>query len=231
MGFAYTNAVWEMKPIPGMSSGTWNVLLTLADMANSRDGKCWPSMAVIAARAKLQEQQARIHVHRLEKLGLIQIIKNRNGGPPGSTLRIRLLFGPSSNYETPPSGGSPLSQPISSNPSLQREFTPPEKRTDGSRQVLKTPPGQGSQTIMNRKDNLLEKIKIRYLETGRFVLDGYREVTIAARELDLTLGEYNQLESTGEFAKRVRTEIERYLKSDGNPPPAAPYNLTASKES
>jgi hypothetical protein len=219
MGFAYTNAVWEMKPIQGMSSGTWNVLLSLADMANSRDGKCWPSMAVIAARAKLQEQQARIHVHRLEKLGLIQIIKNRNGGPPGSTLRIRMLFGPSSNHETPPFGGSPLSQPIFSNPSLQREPTPTGKRTDGSLQVLKTPPAQGSQTIMNRRDNLLEKIRIRYLETGRFVLDGYREVAIAARELDLTLGEHNQLESTGEFAKRVRTEIEKFLKSDGRHPP------------
>ena len=72
---------------------------------------------------------------------------------------------------------------------------------------------------MNRKHNLLEKLKIKYLETGRLVLDGYGEVTIVAKDLDLTLGEHDQLESTGEFAKRVRTELEKYLKSDGNPTP------------
>ncbi len=232
MGFAYTNAIWEMKPIPGMSSGAWNVLLTLADMANSRHGECWPSMAVIAARVKLQKQQARIHVHRLEKLGLIQIIKNRNGGPPGSTLRIRLLFGPSSNHETPPSSGSPLSPPMFSNPSLQREFTPPEKRTDGSLQGLKTPPAQRSQTIMNRKDDLIDELKRRSLESGRLCRpNGWAEYVNLASLLNLTQGEYDTLESGGEFKKRIESELEKHLQADGNPPPAKPYNLADSKES
>ena len=231
MGFAYTNAVWEMKSIPGMSSGAWNVLLTLADMANNRNGECWPSMSVIAARVKLQEKQARIHVHRLEKLGLIQIIKNRKGGPPGSTLRIRLLFGPSSNHETPPSGGSPLSQTIPSNPSLRRESTPPERRWEDSLPALKTPPAQGSQTIMNRKDNLWDAIRNKYSETGKFNLESYAEVLTVAKHLDLWQGQRDKLESSQAFPMRVRRELEKYLKEECSPPPAKPYNLASSKES
>ncbi len=188
-------------------------------------------MNTIAKRTKIGLKQVRRLIHKLEEFQLIEIVGNRKGGRPGTTLQFQLLVEPQVSRNTPPTGGSPMVPIMPSNPSLQREPTPTGKRTDGSLQVLKTPPAQGSQTIMNRKDNLLEKIRIRYLETGRLVLDGYREVTIAARELDLTLGEHNQLESTGEFAKRVRTEIEKFLKSDGSPPPAEPYNLEASKES
>jgi len=84
---------------------------------------------------------------------------------------------------------------------------------------------------MNRKDNLLQKIKIRFLETGRFRLDGYQEVVTVANDLGLSLGQHDRLESSGAFAKRVHQELENYLKSGGSPPPARPYNLAASKES
>ena len=231
MGTNYTNAVWEMHPITGMPPSAWLVFLYLADCANNHTGRCWPSMNTIAKRTKIGLKQVRRLVHKPEEFQLIEIVGNRKGGRPGTTMHFRLLVEPRGNEKTPPPGGRPMPQIVPSNPSLQREPTPPDKRTDDSLPVPKTPPTQGSQTIMNRKHNLLEKLKIKYLETGRLVLDGYGEVTIVAKELDLTLGEHDQLESTGEFAKRVRTELEKYLKSDGNPTPAKPYNLAASKES
>lgn len=214
MGFAYTNAVWEMKPIPGMSSGAWNVLLTLADMANNRNGECWPSMSVIAARVKLQEKQARIHVHRLERLGLLQIVKNRNGGPPGSTLRFRLLFQPSGNQRTPPTKGSPAPQLWPSNPSPQRRFTSPERRKDGSLSIAEAPPARGSQTLINHKENLLDEVRDRYLSGKRPLINGYAEHEALGEELGLQIFEHDPIESTANYAKRVEQEVMELLSRE-----------------
>lgn len=223
MGFAYTNAVWEMKPIPGMSSGAWNVLLTLADMANNRNGECWPSMSVIAARVKLQEKQARIHVHRLERLGLLQIVKNRNGGPPGSTLRFRLIFEPSGNQKITPTKGSPMPQLGLSNPSLQRRFTSPERRKDGSLPLVETSPDRGSQTLINRKENLMDKVRERHLSKKRLI-NGYAEHEALGEELGLQIREHDPIESTSNYARRVEQKIIELLSHESRAVQKEPYS-------
>jgi len=224
MGFAYTNAVWEMKSIQGMSSGAWNVLLTLADMANNRNGECWPSMSVIAARVKLQEKQARIHVHRLEKLGLLQIVKNRNGGRPGSTLHFRLLFEPSGIQRTPPTRGSPMPQLSPPNPSLQRRFTSPERRKDGSLPVVETPPTRGSQTLINHKENLLDEVRDRYRSKKRPLINGYAEHEALGEELGLQIREHDPIESTSNYAKRVEQEVMELLSRESRTVQGEPYS-------
>ena len=47
------------------------VLLALADFAND-SGKCWPSIPVLAAKARLTERQTRRVLSKLEQAGEIR---------------------------------------------------------------------------------------------------------------------------------------------------------------
>jgi len=183
-------------------------------MANNRNGECWPSMSLIATRVKLQEKQARIHVHRLEKLGLLKIVKNRNGGPPGSTLHFRLLFEPSGNQRTPPTEGSPKPRLERLDPSLERRFTSPERWKDGSLPIVETPPARGSQTTSNRKENLLDELTDRYFSNERPLFREYAEYEALGQEMGLQIREYDPIESSSNYAKRVQeTFMERLSRA------------------
>jgi len=228
MGTNYTNAVWEMNPITGLPPSAWLVFLYLADCANNHTGRCWPSINTIAKRTKIGLKQVRRLVHKLEDFQLIEIVGNRKGGRPGTTLQFRLLVEPRANRNTPPTSGSPLSQPLPSNASLQREPTPPRRHTDASLPVLKTPPAQGSQTIMNLKTNRKEDFQMKNFSQPK-------------SQADWSLSDWAQCgQHLGiDFDPKIYPNVYDYIakvkellkRADGSPPPAKPYNLAASKES
>ena len=228
MGTLYSNSVWEMSPIPGMSSSAWLVFHYLAYCANNQTGKCWPSMTTIAKKTKIGVKQARRLVHKLEQLQLIEIVGNRNGGRPGSTLQFRLLVEPRVNQKTPPDDGRPPPQPTPLTPPLQRESTPVQKYQYGSPRVTATAPAHGSQTIMNRKNNQNDKLLMSSLFSDKsqteWIFDDWVRCG-RSKGIDFDPEKYPNVY---DYVERIK---ELLISEDCSPPPTAPYNLTHSKES
>lgn len=77
------SAVWELADL---SQSETLVLLALADHAND-DGLCWPSIAGLAQKARLERRATQYVMKRLEKRGLLQISR---GTGKGHTSRYRL---------------------------------------------------------------------------------------------------------------------------------------------
>jgi hypothetical protein len=85
------------------------VLLALADFANDR-GECWPSVAKIAARARLSVRQTRRHLTTLERAGWITSTGNRIGGRALSTrwaINPGMLDFENPDMDVPVSGNNP----------------------------------------------------------------------------------------------------------------------------
>jgi hypothetical protein len=62
--------VWESGP---QNQGELLVLLALSDYADDA-GNCWPSMAAIAKKARIEERSARRIVRRLEEVGYVKTV-------------------------------------------------------------------------------------------------------------------------------------------------------------
>ena len=65
--------VWKCAPYEG---GTLLVLLALADWADD-DGHCWPSVPVLAKKARLKDRQTRYALRKLEEDGFISTDEQR----------------------------------------------------------------------------------------------------------------------------------------------------------
>lgn len=74
MSVHVSSAVWKYAPLSGTRL---LVLLALADWANDQ-GTCWPSVASIADRCRIDARRARRILRELEHEGLIK--KVREGG-------------------------------------------------------------------------------------------------------------------------------------------------------
>ena len=79
--------VWE--GYPGNSSAELLALLSLADWSDD-EGHSFPSISTLGRKCRIGERQAQRLVHRLIETGLVSVIKNANGGKPGSTRRYRI---------------------------------------------------------------------------------------------------------------------------------------------
>jgi hypothetical protein len=77
MSIRIMSRIWEDGPD---QQSELLVLLALADWAND-DGDCWPSMAGIARKARIEERSARRIVRRLEESGWLSV--GVNGGRNG----------------------------------------------------------------------------------------------------------------------------------------------------
>lgn len=85
MSIKIMSEVWAHADSEG---GELLVLLALADFAND-DGWCFPSVATIAAKARLQERQTRILIRRLEMKGLVLCPSTKGGA--GNSNRYRVM--------------------------------------------------------------------------------------------------------------------------------------------
>jgi len=88
MSIAWLNYVLDDSPATG---GARLVHLVLADRAND-DGRCFPSLADVARRARLSVAQARRQTRRLIALGQLQILKPGGGVRPGGRVGNANLY-------------------------------------------------------------------------------------------------------------------------------------------
>ena len=88
MSIAALNWAWAME-CPNATSKL--VLLALADRADD-DGKCWPGMDTVAARAGVSTRQVSTHMKSLEGMGLLSRVRRRrdDGTLSGYTFRLHV---------------------------------------------------------------------------------------------------------------------------------------------
>ena len=88
MSIAALNWAWAME-CPNATSKL--VLLALADRADD-DGKCWPGMDTVAARAGVSTRQVSTHLKSLEGMGLLSRVRRRrdDGTLSGYTFRLNV---------------------------------------------------------------------------------------------------------------------------------------------
>lgn len=86
MSIRVMSKVWDSAPVAGSDL---LALLALADWSDDA-GRCYPGMAAIARKIRLQERQAQRVVHRLIDAGFVHVTGNGFGGAPGSTRQYRI---------------------------------------------------------------------------------------------------------------------------------------------
>lgn len=77
---------------PGNGGSELLALLALADWSDDA-GRCWPSIAAVAAKTRLSRSQAQRIVHGLIEGGFVQVTGNETGGKPGSTRQYQINLG------------------------------------------------------------------------------------------------------------------------------------------
>jgi len=157
------------------------VLLSLADQMNDH-GLCWPSHAYTASRTGMSEKQVQRHVKALKALGLIRVIRNENGGKPGQTPVYQ-----ATGLRTW------LKQKRSTGPTQERG-TGVSEGQDGSHGRTQTGPVNGTLTVIEPSKN----------QELPLILSDWRDHQMAANVLGLFLGQFDPIESSAQFATRIR---------------------------
>ena len=81
MSIKIMQEVMECAPV---DKGTLLVLVVLADSADETSRECWPSVARLAARARLSDRQVQSCLRQLEERGIIHVMPN--AGRSGTNL-------------------------------------------------------------------------------------------------------------------------------------------------
>jgi hypothetical protein len=88
MAVRVISKVWEGYPGGGSEL---LALLALADWSDD-DGRCWPSIASVSKKTRLERRQAQRVIHRLIDAGYVVVTGNETGGAPGSTRQYRIVL-------------------------------------------------------------------------------------------------------------------------------------------
>lgn len=86
MSIRVMSRVWDHYPGKGSDL---LAMLALADWSDD-DGRCYPSVAALARKIRLQERQAQRSLRDLIKQGFLSVTGNEHGGAPGMTRRYRV---------------------------------------------------------------------------------------------------------------------------------------------
>jgi len=86
MSIRVMSRVWDHYPGKGSDL---LAMLALADWSDD-EGRCFPSVAALARKVRLQERQAQRSLRGLIEQGFLSVTGNENGGAPGMTRRYRL---------------------------------------------------------------------------------------------------------------------------------------------
>ena len=86
MSIRVMSRVWDHYPGKGSDL---LAMLALADWSDD-DGRCYPSVAALARKIRLQERQAQRSLRDLIEQGFLSVTGNENGGAPGMTRRYRV---------------------------------------------------------------------------------------------------------------------------------------------
>lgn len=102
MSVRVMSRVWD--DFPGGGSQLL-ALLALADWSDD-DGRCYPSIAAIAKKARLSRSQAQRLVHSLINQGFVAVTGNQDGGAPGYTRKYKINLERLTNREDATPTGS-----------------------------------------------------------------------------------------------------------------------------
>lgn len=127
MSIRVMSEVWERADSEG---GELLVLLAIADFCNDK-GYAWPSVEVLAKKARLKERQTQYCLKNLMIKGLLEVQKNE--GPHGVNLyRVTVPGAENAPVQSMVNGGAVDSthvvQPIAPKPSLNRQEPSVHKR-------------------------------------------------------------------------------------------------------
>ena len=86
MSIRVLSRVWDYYPGKGSDL---LAMLALADWSDD-EGRCFPSVAALAGKIRLQERQAQRALSGLVEQGFLSVTGNENGGAPGMTRRYKL---------------------------------------------------------------------------------------------------------------------------------------------
>jgi len=86
MSIRVMSRVWDHYPGKGSDL---LAMLALADWSDD-DGRCYPSVAALARKIRLQERQAQRSLRDLIEQGFLSVTGNEKGGAPGMTRRYRV---------------------------------------------------------------------------------------------------------------------------------------------
>lgn len=98
MSIKVSRLVWASGVTP---PSTRLVLLCLADLAGDDGGRLWPSMATIARRCQISDRQAQRIMKSLIEGGIVEVLKNAAGGPPGRTPNYRICLARLASMQAP----------------------------------------------------------------------------------------------------------------------------------
>ena len=136
MSIKIMTRVWDNGPD---NQGELLVLLALADFADDA-GNCWPSLATIAAKARIQERSARRIVRRLENAGYLKTVV---GGGRHGCNQYRVNPDPKSpRTESPPDPDAPKTRTLTTqnpDPSVPRTVIEPSiepSKSNSARDIL-----------------------------------------------------------------------------------------------
>ncbi|MBU1223091.1 MAG: helix-turn-helix domain-containing protein [Gammaproteobacteria bacterium] len=87
MSIRVMTKVWDCPDVGGGSDLL--ALLALADWSDD-EGRCWPSVAAVAKKIRLQPRQAQRVIHQLIEDGFVVVTGNSSGGAPGMTRQYRI---------------------------------------------------------------------------------------------------------------------------------------------
>lgn len=86
MSIRVLSRVWDHYPGKGSDL---LAMLALADWSDD-EGRCFPSVAALAGKIRLQERQAQRALSSLIEQGFLSVTGNEKGGAPGMTRRYKL---------------------------------------------------------------------------------------------------------------------------------------------
>jgi hypothetical protein len=82
------NLVWKLFQVQGGHLKL--AMLALADYADDKGGRIFPSVVTLAGKIACSESAARRAVHKLIQLRAVRVVANRNGGMPGMPRHYEL---------------------------------------------------------------------------------------------------------------------------------------------
>ena len=187
--------VWEHSQ---RKDGELLVMLALADFANDA-GECWPSIPVLAHKARLTERQTRRDLTKLEEAG--EIRRNRSNG--GRNRRNHYFITLSENPDK--ITGKELQG--KNNPVIEdiKTLTPMSGALNHHRTINKSTGAKAPESFPSRRERKLTPAPVALAEFERFYTAYPRRVDKAG-----ALKAWTELAPGPELVADIITGVERY---------------------
>jgi len=202
--------VWKCAPYEG---GTLLVLLALADWADD-DGLCWPSVPVLAKKARLKDRQTRYALRQLEEDGFISTDEQRGRN---HTNRYKINLHKLQVIEAENLHSTTLKPALSGTENLHSSAAEPS--IDTPRDTQQPKKQVAGRTTIKNDPTMIHGAVIIYRDTFQKTPTPEQRRLITERVDDFKVWYQvcEQFMSEGRPPQRVDWLLERYVKARGQP--------------